>query len=1101
MILITYKNEVESINCGNVDKCISIISEKLQMGGLSIFCGAGISFNSGIMTVEPLIKYLLHFLSADQGDIDLYLKDNKGIFKLPIPFEAIIESLKRNLQIENSKRSFIESFALFFNGKPNNYHELFAHLLLLGKLKFIVTTNFDTCLEQALHWEEGDSRVIIPYAESLETLKNIDITGKVIKLHGCKSKPEYLGATVEQITKTEYWQKTVTMLDKVFYEGNCSSVLFIGYSCSDMWDVVEYFNNCYLQNKKLVPCIYWQHSNDKNILISLNPQKMLEKHSTLFFGGDSDELISRLSLLENLEIKKPTQNHIYKILENDIPLNADYALGRLYQDSHYYDLAIKSYEKFLSKISDADTILLINTLSQLSIIYDKKNNFIKAENLIMKAMELTNKLDIHDFYIYIFDVVTQYANLLFDTNRFESAKEIYLININKISRIFHEIPKETIAPLGNLYNSLALVYEQLQDYDKAQKSFLKALDIFRECAKERPQEYLPDVSMVLCNWAILLNELNDFNKAEEFYREALKIRRKLTEVNAIYLSEVATTLNNLGVSQGDRKDYVSSNKSLEEALHIRRDLSKFSADIYLPYVATTLENLADNYLYLKNYKLAAKLCLEAVDIYRKFSDSKQGVYLAQLGNSLTDMANILVMDNKIEEALVFCEEAVSLRKELVELNRQAYLPDLLKSYMSLATIQQYINDDDKADKTYKSVLGISDELKKDNRQKYLRQRGEIFYNYANYKKKLNDFESCKRLYSKSLIIFKELSKNYPSTFLPNVRDILKQLCFINEKLNDTTKNNELWKKIIKIDKLLSQHDCQKYMPQTASDFIRLGDLQYEDDDILNSKLQYEEALQILKSLEFTSSSEYLQEIINILNKLGIINYKLSQFNEAIELYKEALYYNDMYLDKDSEESYSNSAMTNLNMGNSQAATGNFKESESSYKKALEIFKKLAYKDSEYYLYNLTVAQYNIGELYARRYVNFKEAETYMKNCVENRRKLVQIDEDVYFSHLTKALDLLGFIYFTNEYSEEAEICLMEILERCEKLSEKKAEKYLLELAQYQTAIARFYQYNKIDKIKSMNLAKKAINNLNQYTPCDEINEALEEAEAVLKYWS
>lgn len=1091
------KKEWNYRNCGNMDEFISTLSEKLERGGLSIFCGAGISFDSGIMTVEPLIRYLLGFLSADQEDIDLYLKDNNGIFRFPIPFEAIIESLKKNLQFENSKRTFIESFAQLFDGKPNVYHELFAQLLLSEKIKFILTTNFDTCLEQALGWKEGDTRIIIPYAESLKTLKSVDITGKIIKLHGCKNKPEYLGATVEQITKTEYWHKTITMLDKVFYEGNCSSVLFIGYSCSDMWDIVEYFNNCNLQNKDLVPCIYWQHSNDKLISISSNPQKMLRKHSSLFFGGDTGTLISKLSVLEKLKIEKTTQNHVYKSLGNEIPLNTDYVLGMLYQDSHHYDLAIKSYEKALSKFGEAGTAICIDTLRNLSVIYEHKNYFTKAEKSIAKAIELIYKLDINEVYLYIFDVVTQYADLLVYTNKFRSAEELYVQNIREIANIYCDISENTIAPLGSLYNRLALVYEQVQDYDKAQKSFQKALDIFRECAKERPQVYLPSVAMVLCNWAVLLNNLNDYKKSEEFYKDALKIRKKLAEVNGTFLPDVATTLNNLGVSLSCRKDYISSNKYLEEALQIRRDLARLSADIYLPYVATTLENLADNYMYLDDYNMAIKLCFEAVEIFRKFSNSDLGVYLIELANSLTDMANILIKDDKMNEALIYCEEAVGLRKKLVELNKQAFLPDLLKSYTCLATIQQYNNNNSDAEQTYKNMFQISDELLKDNRQRYIKQNAEILYNYANYKQKVNDFELSKKFYSKSLEIFKELSKDYPNTFLPNIKDILKQLCFINKKLNDTTISDELWKKIIKIDHLLSQDDPQKYLPQKALDLIELAVIQYEYDDILNSKHTYEDALQILKSLEKILSLDYIQKIINILNEIGIINYNLSEFDEAVILYYEALHYIEIYFDKDSEEYSSNVAMTYLNMANSQAANNEFNESESSYKKTLDIYQKLVDKYSEHYLYDFSVAQYNIAELYARRYVNYKQAETYMKNCMKIRRKLTDIDEDIYFSALAKALDLLGFIYFTNEHSDEAEICLMEILMRCEKLSDIKPEKYLFELALYQTAIAKFYKYNKIDKIKSMDLAKKAINILSQYPQCDQINDALKEAKAVL----
>lgn len=194
---------------------IPLLLNSLEAGKLIIFCGAGISYNSGIMTVRPMIQYLLRFLSAEQNDITEYLTGTDGEFRLPIPFEAIIESLKTNLTFKNSIQSFIEVFAELFNGNEN----------------------------------------------PLDTLNNVDITGKLIKLHGCKSRPDYLGTTVEQITRTEYWTKTMTILDKIFCADESRTVLFIEYSCSDLWDVAEYFHNARLLKKKLAHCIYWQHSS------------------------------------------------------------------------------------------------------------------------------------------------------------------------------------------------------------------------------------------------------------------------------------------------------------------------------------------------------------------------------------------------------------------------------------------------------------------------------------------------------------------------------------------------------------------------------------------------------------------------------------------------------------------------------------------------------------------------------------------------------------------------------------------------------------------------------------------------------------------------
>lgn len=1042
-----------SMICGNIDECFSAIINQIDSGNLAIFCGAGISFNSGIMTVEPMTKYLFNFLRADQEDIDSYLKDDNGYFKLPIPFEAIIESLKRSIQIENSKKDFIESFAQLFNGTPNINHKLFAHLLLSKKISFIATTNFDTCLEQALGWKEGNDRIIIPYAMSLEQLENVDINGKVIKLHGCKSRPECLGTTVEQITKKEYYQKTLAILDKIFYENNDSTVLFIGYSCSDLWDITEYFNTCKLLNKNLTQCIYWQHSNQKSIMLDSNPWDMLSKHSTLFFGGNTYDLIIKLCTAVDVETEEIQIHNSYKTLENCVPVNSDFVLGRLFEISHYHDLAIKYYNKILNSSTASDVSTRIQALARMSSIYSEKNNLEYAEKAIVEALNITNQLGRNEYYTYLVSLTSQYADLLYDFKKFKSAKDLYENNIHFLENLFKGTSDKSF--LGNLYNSLSLVLKELKDYENAEKYFERALHIFRNCADKYPQEYLPDVAMVLCNWAIMLDELNNVKNAEILYNEALKIRRKLANVNATYLPDVATTLNNLGVCISHRKDYFISIKLLEEALEIRRNLATLNADIYLPYIATTLENLANCYNYLYNYEMASKLCLEAIEIYRDFSDESTGEYLVELANSLTDMSNILCNAGKYDEALSYCEEAVVLRKILVDLSEDVFLSDLIKSYIALATIQQYNRINIEAAKTYKTMLQLSKKNLKRNRNAFIKQYAMILYNYANFNYGINNFEQSIKLYNEALSIFEELSQKHPEAFLPNVRDVLKQLCFINKKQGKSYKNIVLLERILEIDQDLTKSEPQKHLANTAMDLIDVAEIHYENGDIMNAKTIYERALRIIKSFESDELSKYAQKLVNALNFFGIINFELSEFDIATKSYKDALNYNERYCKKDNEDYYYNIAMTYHNMVNSQLQNSNCDE----------------------------------------------EIIVCIKNCIEAWRKLMDIDECEYCSDLASELDKFGCIYFQKGYNDEAEECLAEMLSIYENLAAKNPEQYLLELAIYQTAVAKFYLYNIVNKAKSKKFALKAITNLRRYTPCKQIKAAIDDAQSILQYWS
>lgn len=768
-----------NIICQDLEKCIPILLSKLETGGLIIFCGAGLSYLSGIMTVNPMIQYLLNFLSAEQDDITAYLMDENETFRLPIPFEAIIESLKTNLIFKGASQSFIEVFAKLFDGNENINHRLIAQLLQTRKVLSIVTTNFDTYIEQALGWNSGDSRIIIPYAESLDILKDTDIAGKLIKLHGCKSMPEYLGTTVEQITKTEYWTKTMTVLDKIFCADPSRTVLFLGYSCSDLWDVAEYFDNAKLLNKELAPCIYWQHSEAKSIYPDNNAFQMLHNHSCSFWGGNTNRLVCQLCEIEGIPVQTEAISPKYNNFGTLIPENPEFVLGKLFQDSAYYDLAIKYFEMVLNKKAEVTTDIYLNSICSISKMYEAKNDFHRALEVQNRAMQIVTHSNIEKYGPELIDIVIQYAGLLEDTKDYISAKNLYedLIHDMKDSESNLSIP-----PLAHLYNDLSLVLQDLQDYAGAQMYFEKALHIFREYAKESPQKYLPDVAMVLSNEAILLNAMGEFNKAGKLYEESLEIRKKLIKTNPVYLPDLATTLINFAVSQMSMENYESAKVLLDEALDIRKALAVSDAKAYLPYVATTLMNKAAICRNLQNYAEAEQSCMEAIGIYARFLETDTGSYLEEIAKVFINLSGILISEHRLEEALSYCKAAVDICEELVRQNRSVFLPDLVLGNIMLATIYQYQHSFKAADKVYRKLLCQSDELIALNRQTYIEQHAKILFNYANANYGNHNLEKAKKLYEAALEIFEELSLEYPDVYMPHVRNVLKALSNIDDNM-------------------------------------------------------------------------------------------------------------------------------------------------------------------------------------------------------------------------------------------------------------------------------------------------------------------------------
>ena len=103
--------------------------------------------------------------------------------------------------------------------------------------------------------------------------------------------------------------------------------------------------------------------------------------------------------------------------------------------------------------------------------------------------------------------------------------------------------------------------------------------------------------------ASYFQDQNDFNRAERYYVKALEIRRRLAQGNPqAYEPDLAKTLNNLAILFYDSQRLTESEAIYMEALEIYRRFAQGNPQAYEPYVAKTLNNLA--LLYSKTQRLA-----------------------------------------------------------------------------------------------------------------------------------------------------------------------------------------------------------------------------------------------------------------------------------------------------------------------------------------------------------------------------------------------------------------------------------------------------------------------------------------------------------------
>lgn len=202
-----------------------------------IFCGAGISKDppAGLPDWLKLRDYTLEAV-ASKDEVLRYFVDNLT------SIEMIAEPGKKGLTPEfvastilESCEGYFESFQVFGEGEPNANHQYLAKMAKAGFTRYIITTNFDLFIEQALKKEALSYRVYRTEAEfkSFE----LDQNGiHVLKLHGCISKPDTITATVEQEGRGLSLSKA-NMLRKILPD---YTIIFWGYSGADLKLDIDY---------------------------------------------------------------------------------------------------------------------------------------------------------------------------------------------------------------------------------------------------------------------------------------------------------------------------------------------------------------------------------------------------------------------------------------------------------------------------------------------------------------------------------------------------------------------------------------------------------------------------------------------------------------------------------------------------------------------------------------------------------------------------------------------------------------------------------------------------------------------------------------------
>ena len=389
-------------------------------------------------------------------------------------------------------------------------------------------------------------------------------------------------------------------------------------------------------------------------------------------------------------------------LQPDVSIYHD-NLAQAFQTNKQFGEAEKEYELALQL--DPDNYGLLN---RLGIFYYNQKNYKTAVEYYQKA------IDLHPSeYIYYDNLGLAYSDAA-DWNNAETAykKAIELVPqdavyINSLGvRYYGQSQYEksieyyekatAINPLPLYFENIGLSYELLKNTEKAEKAYLKALDLTEKNAQQTPAEEKARTYNCL---GVFYDNQKDMSKAIDFYRKAMDImpETKVYQTNlagayennqdwheaiAIYQKQSKKEPKNdnyhnrLAYCFFQLKEYDQALKHLETALKLRPDMAIYHENI--GYFNDALGHYEEA---LKSYEKAVELepdkdyrystmssiCRKLKNIPLAIHYLEKAILINPRNADYYNDLGVLYFDNAIDD-----KKAIEYYKKAIELNPQSH---------------------------------------------------------------------------------------------------------------------------------------------------------------------------------------------------------------------------------------------------------------------------------------------------------------------------------------------------------------------------------------------------------------------------------------------
>lgn len=549
-------------------KTIEEIFNRDDFGKGAIFCGAGISYHSGLPIVFNLLSKILNALNVDNLEAKIIL-DSK------MPFEYFMETLANEVNIDGI-------LDIYSGGIPNATHHYIASLIKYEQAHTIMTTNFDQLLEKALIQQNIDFEV---YSDE-EAFKRIDWKSdiiKVIKIHGCVSNKKKLGITLKGVASKELSYEKNIIISNFFSKSQHSKILTMGYSCSDIFDITPIIEQ--ITDNKGSEIYFIEHSDDVkehcetiNLKKDKNPFKNFRglrkyintdafvKHEVLRFEKSDYNFVSTTTQWE-IEVDKWLLGAIKentKGVVRQLPARLYHNIGEFTIAKKYFELSISVTQKI------GNQIMFFAEMGNLAMTLIALGNYTEAKKILQESTIACKDLENVNGEIA---QLQSLGNVCRNLSDFDDAVVAY----NKAITLC--IKEEALFSLCNSLGNAASVYNHTGKPNKAIEYLEKGLALSVAIGDKQSE------GSMLCSFGLAYASKGNKKKAYEYINKSIELTRMIGDRQGECMA-----LHNLSNIYLETENFKECRKISLMSLEIATAMNS------IPNIARAQYNIAQTYL-------------------------------------------------------------------------------------------------------------------------------------------------------------------------------------------------------------------------------------------------------------------------------------------------------------------------------------------------------------------------------------------------------------------------------------------------------------------------------------------------------------------------